>query len=148
TADHMKAAREMLRVCRSSGKIGLANWTPEGFIGQLFRVISQYMPPPAGVKSPAMWGTRAYLHDLFGADASASDIPHRTLMFRYRSTQHWIDVFSTYYGPVLKTLAAVPDEKRASMLADVEALIARLNVAKDGTMIVPAEYLEVIVVKR
>lgn len=148
TADHAKAAAEMLRVCKSGGKIGMANWTPEGFIGQIFKIIGKYMPPPAGAKSPAMWGTRAHMHDLFGAQSSSVDTQARNFVFRYRSAQHWIEVFKTYYGPILKTLAALPEDKRASMLADITALIDRMNIAKDGTMVVPAEYLEVVAVKR
>jgi SAM-dependent methyltransferase len=148
TPDHQKAAAEMLRVCKSGGKIGLANWTPGGFIGQLFKIIGKYAPPPAGVKSPALWGTPAHIHDLFGAQAASIDTPARHFVFRYRSAQHWIDVFKTYYGPVLKTLGALPADKQAAMLADITALIDSLNVAKDGTMVVPGEYLEVVIVKR
>jgi SAM-dependent methyltransferase len=148
TPDQAKAASEMMRVCRPGGKIGLANWTPEGFIGQLFKVIGKYMPPPAGVKSPLLWGTPAHLRELFGAGAASIAAPPRDFMFRYRSAQHWIDVFKTYYGPVHKAVAALPADAQASMLADIAALIGRMNLAKDGTMVVPGEYLEVVIVKR
>ena len=148
TPNQAKAASELLRVCKSGGKIGLANWTPEGFIGQIFKVIGKYLPPPAGVKSPALWGTRAHLHDLFGAQATAVDTHARNFVFRYRSAQHWIDVFKTYYGPVLKALAALPEDGQKSMLRDIEMLISRMNTARDGTMVVPSEYLEVVILKR
>jgi len=148
TANHEKAAAELLRVCRAGGKIGMANWTPDGFIGQVFKLIGKHMPPPPGAKSPALWGTQARLDELFKAQASAIEATPRHFMFRYRSAQHWIDVFKTYYGPILKTLAALPAEGQAALLADITALIGRLNIAKDGTMVVPGEYLEIVIVKR
>jgi len=148
TADQDKAATELLRVCKSGGKIGLANWTPDGFIGQVFKLIGKHMPPPTGVKSPALWGTRTRIEELFKEKAVSIEISTRNFMFRYRSAQHWIDVFKTYYGPVLKTLAALPPEGQQSLLADLAALIARLNRVTDGTMVVPGEYLEIVIVKR
>jgi ubiquinone/menaquinone biosynthesis C-methylase UbiE len=148
TANQEQAAAELLRVCKSGGKIGLANWTPDGFIGQVFKIIGKHMPPPAGVKSPALWGTRARIDELFKTQAAAIEISTRNFMFRYRSAQQWIYVFKTYYGPLLKTLAALPAEGQAALLADLEALIARFNRATDGTMVVPGEYLEIVIVKR
>jgi ubiquinone/menaquinone biosynthesis C-methylase UbiE len=148
TPNQDKAASELLRVCKPGGKIGLANWTPDGFIGQIFKLIGKRMPPPAGVKSPALWGTRARLDEMFGPQASSISATPRDFMFRYRSAQHWIDVFKTYYGPVHKTLAALPPDGQQALVSDIEALIGRFNRAKDGTMVVPGEYLEVVIVKR
>ena len=148
TPNQDKAAAEMLRVCKPGGKIGMANWTPDGFIGQVFKAVGKHMPPPAGVRSPILWGTRARLDELFGAQASAIEAPPRDFIFRYRSAQHWIDVFRSYYGPVLKTFAALPADGQAALLADITALIGRFNTAKDGTIVVPGEYLEVVIVKR
>jgi ubiquinone/menaquinone biosynthesis C-methylase UbiE len=148
TPDQDKAAAEMLRVCRPSGKIGLANWTPQGFIGQMFKTLGQYLPPPAGAKSPALWGTRERLAELFGGGATSIKAEPRNFTFRYRSPAHFIDVFTTYYGPMLKAVAALDEDKRKSLLADIEALIGRLNRADDGTMAVPSEYLEVVIVKK
>ena len=148
TPNQEKAATELLRVCKSGGKIGLANWTPDGFIGQVFKLIGKHMPPPAGVKSPALWGTRTRIEELFKEQAASIEISTRNFMFRYRSAEHWIDVFKTYYGPVLKTLAALPPENQELLLADLTALIARLNRVSDGTMVVPGEYLEIVVTKR
>jgi SAM-dependent methyltransferase len=148
TANHAKAASEMLRVCRPGGRIGLANWTPEGFIGQLFKVIGKHLPPPAGVKSPALWGTRAYMTELFGAQASAIRIETRHFIFRYRSPQQWLDVFRTYYGPTLKAFAALPADAQPGLAADLLALVSTFNRATDHTMLVPAEYLEVVVTRR
>ena len=100
TPDQERAAAEMIRVCRPGGKIGLANWTPDGFIGQLFRTIGRHLPPPAGVKSPALWGNEDRINDMFGVRASSIEIERRAFVFRYRSAQHWLDVFKTYYGPL------------------------------------------------
>jgi ubiquinone/menaquinone biosynthesis C-methylase UbiE len=146
TPDQDKAAAEMLRVCRKGGKIGLANWTPQGFIGQVFKVLGQYLPPPAGIKSPALWGTRERLGELFGAAASIRAEP-RNFAFRYRSPEHFLDVFKTYYGPILKAFAALDEAKGNSLRADLLALMAKMNTADDGTMVVPSEYLEVVIVK-
>ena len=148
TPDHEKPAKEMLRVCRSGGKIGLANWTPDGFIGHLFKTIGRFIPPPADMKSPALWGTKAHLSDLFGGEASSINAVPKTFMLRYRSDDHWIDIFKTYYGPVLKAFEALDAEARAALTTDLKALIARSNTAYDGTMVVPSEYLQAVIVKR
>ena len=147
TPNQEKAAAEMLRVCKTGGKIGLANWTPQSFIGQMFKVLGQYLPPPADVKSPALWGTRERLAELFGRGASVKAEP-RDFVFRYRSPDHFIDVFKTYYGPVLKAVSALDDNKRKSLLADLHALIVRLNRAEDGTMVVAGEYLQAVIAKK
>jgi ubiquinone/menaquinone biosynthesis C-methylase UbiE len=148
TPNQDQAAAELLRVCKTGGKIGLANWTPDGFIGQLFKTLGKHMPPPAGVKSPALWGTRARLTELFGAQALSIETLTRNFMFRYRSPQHWMDVFKTYYGPLLKAFAALKPEAQQALHDDIVALIARLNRSGDATMVVPGEYLEVVVTKR
>ena len=145
TPDQPRAAAEMIRVCKSGGKIGLANWTPDGFIGQLFKTIGRHVPPPAGVKSPALWGTRARIEELFGSKASAIDAEPRDFVFRYRSPQHWLDVFRTYYGPLLKAFAGLQPAAQAALASDVIALIARFNRSGDASMVVPSEYLEVVI---
>jgi SAM-dependent methyltransferase len=146
TPDQDKAAAEMLRVCKSGGKIGLANWTPDGFIGQIFKTLGKHLPPPEGVKSPALWGTPDRLSQLFGAGAASIACPQRDFIFRYRSPSHFIDTFRTYYGPVHKAVAALGD-KAGPFLADLEEVIGRFNRARDGTMVVPGSYLEVVIVK-
>ena len=145
TPDQAQAAAELIRVCKSGGKIGLANWTPDGFIGQLFKAIGKYMPPPAGVKSPALWGTRARIEELFGSKASAIETERRNFVFRYRSPQHFLDVFKTYYGPMLKAFAGLQPEAQAALASDVIALIGRFNRSGDASMVVPSEYLEVVI---
>lgn len=148
TPDHARTASEMLRVCRSGGKIGLASWTPDGFIGELFKTIGRHVPPPAGLKSPALWGTRSHLIELFGPASADIAVQTREFTFRYRSPEHWIEVFRTKYGPVLKAYDALDAAGKASLAADLEALIARFNRATDGTMVAPAVYLETVIVKR
>src|SRR5215831_3715252 len=148
TPDQDKAAAELLRVCKRGGKIGLANWTPEGFIGQLFKTIGKHMPPPAGVKSPALWGTGAHITELFGAQTSSIQLERRNFVFRYRSAQHWLDVFKTYYGPVLKTFGALDPQAQAALTDDLFALIKRFDRSGDKTMVVPSEYLQVVVTRR
>jgi SAM-dependent methyltransferase len=148
TPDQVRAAAELARVCRSGGKIGLANWTPEGFIGQLFKTLGKYLPPPAGVRSPALWGTRDHIEALFGAAAATIDAQPVHFVFRYRSPQHWLDVFRSYYGPLLKAFAALDPAAQAALTDDLVALIARFNRASDGSMVVPSEYLQVVVTRR
>lgn len=148
TPNQEKAASELIRVCKSGGKIGLANWTPEGFIGQVFKTIGKHMPPPAGVKSPALWGTRARITEMFGVKAAAISIALRQFNFRYRSAEHLLEVFKTYYGPVLKTFAALPEAGQASLHADLLALVETLNRAGDAGLVIPSEYLEIVITKR
>jgi ubiquinone/menaquinone biosynthesis C-methylase UbiE len=148
TPDQDKAASELLRVCKRGGKIGLANWTPEGFIGQLFKTLGQYLPPPAGTKSPALWGTRPRINEMFATSATSIKAEHRHFTFRYHSPDHFLQIFRSYYGPMLKAFAALDETNRERFSHDLLALIGRLNTATDGTMIVPSEYLEVVVTRR
>ena len=143
TPDQAKAASELARVCRPGGRIGLANWTPDGFIGRLFKVIGGHVPPPAGIKSPALWGTEEHLGALFRGTADvATKRQHFT--FRYRSPKHMVDLFRAVYGPVHKAFAALDAAKAKTMESDILALVGEFNVAKDGTMVVPSAYLEVV----
>jgi len=147
TPNHEKAAKELLRVCRPGGKIGLANWTPESFIGRLFKTIGRYVPPAPGLKSPAMWGSKPHLDALFGAEA-AVNAQSRVFVFRYRSPAHWMEIFRTYYGPVLKAFAAIDEKAQKSLEQDLYALMGEFNIAEDGTLVVPSEYLEAVITKR
>lgn len=144
TPDQERAAAELLRVCKPGGRIGLANWTPEGFVGQMFQTIGRYVPPPAGVRSPALWGTKARLHELFG-EATTLKTSSRDYVFRYRSPVHFIEVFRTWYGPMNRTFAALGPDQQAAFTADLLELIERMNRSGDATMVVPSEYLEVVV---
>jgi SAM-dependent methyltransferase len=148
TPDQDKAAAELVRVSRPGGKIGLANWTPEGFIGQLFRTLGKYLPPPAGAKSPALWGNEARIKEMFGASAASIKAERRNFNFRYRSPEHFLDIFRSYYGPMLKAFAALDAANQQGLKNDLLGLIARMNRADDGTMVVPSEYLEVVITRR
>jgi ubiquinone/menaquinone biosynthesis C-methylase UbiE len=146
TPDQDRAAAELIRVCKHGGKIGLANWTPESFIGQLFKTIGKHVPPPAGAKSPALWGTRPRLAELFETHASI-EAAQRYFVFRYRSPEHWLEIFKTYYGPVLKAFAALPAPSQEALEHDILSLIAQFNRSHDGAMVVPSEYLQVVVTR-
>ena len=148
TPDHTRPAREMLRVVRHGGRIGLANWTPEGFIGQLFKVIGGYIPAPAGLKSPALWGTEPHIAELFGARAADIRTVRRNFNFRYRSAEHWLQVFRNFYGPTLKAFAALDRAGQSALAKDITALLNRCNTAGPASLVVPAEYLEVVITKQ
>jgi ubiquinone/menaquinone biosynthesis C-methylase UbiE len=148
TPQHARPADEMLRVTRSGGRIGLANWTPEGFIGQLFKIIGAYLPPPAGLKSPALWGTEPHLVELFGNQAASIRTERKNFNFRYRSPAHWIQVFRDYYGPTHKAFAALDAAQAADLADDISGLLERLNIGGKQSLVVPGEYLEVVITKR
>lgn len=148
TPHQENAASELLRVCRSSGKIGLANWTPTGFIGNLFRIIGNYVPPPAGLKPASLWGTEERLRELFGDGIASLQTTKRHFIFRYRSASHWLDHFGTYYGPIVTTLAALDATRQEQFSGEVISLLERYNRAKDGTLAVPSEYLEAVAIRR
>lgn len=148
TPDHTRPAREMLRVVRNGGRIGLANWTPEGFIGQLFRVIGGYIPAPAGLKSPALWGTEPHIVELFGAQATKIRTVRKHFNFRYRSAAHWIQIFRDFYGPTHKAFAALDPTGQDALAKDITTLLNQCNAAGTASLVVPAEYLEVVIERK
>jgi hypothetical protein len=143
-----RTAAELLRVTRPGGKIGLVNWTPEGFIGQLFRATGQHVPPPAGLKSPLLWGTEARLRELFGDQVRSLETTRRHFVFRYPSAQHFVAFFRTFYGPTLKAFEALDATGQEALAVTLEALASRLNSADDGTLVIESEYLEAVAVRR
>ncbi len=143
TPDQEKAAAELARVCKPGGRIGLANWTPASFIGQLFKPMGAYLPPAAGVKSPTLWGTEERLRELF-ATGHRVEASRKQFVFRYRSPRHWLDTFRTYYGPMNKAFAALDAGKQAALAEELAGLAAKLN-RGDESMVVESEYLEVVV---
>jgi SAM-dependent methyltransferase len=145
TPSQERAARELARVCKPGGRIGLASWTPESFIGQLFKTIGRYVPPAPGVKPPALWGTKARLEELFAGSAKDIRVTKRDFVFRYRSPMHWVEIFRTYYGPINKTFGALDAAKQADFQRDVLDLIERGNRSHDSSLVLPSEYLEVVI---
>jgi ubiquinone/menaquinone biosynthesis C-methylase UbiE len=148
TPNHAKAAGEMLRVVRKGGRIGMANWTPDSMVGQLFKAIGKQIPPPADVQPPSLWGNAAHLDKLFGAQAMRIDVTKRAFNFRYRSAAHFIDVFRTWYGPVHKAFANLPAEKAAELERDLTFLLNSSNRGGAGSLLVPSDYLEVVITRR
>jgi len=147
TADHDRAAAELLRVCRPGGMIAMANWTPEGFIGQVFRTLGRHLPPPPGARSPALWGSEEAIWRMFGSEAASIRVVPQRFVFRYRSVQHFIDVFRDFYGPVHKAFQAL-GERAPAFEAELRALLETRNAAEDGTLVVPSDYVEVVIVRR
>jgi len=141
-----QAARELRRVCRPGGKIGLANWTPASFVGDLFKAITQYVPPVPGLQSPMLWGDKVHLAALFGSTVTIATV-RRHFVFRYKSPMHLVETFRNYYGPVVTAFAAIDPAARDALAANLFALVDRLNIADDGTLVIPGEYLEVVITK-
>ncbi|MGJ9419084.1 class I SAM-dependent methyltransferase [Massilia sp. CMS3.1] len=146
--DHGRSSGELVRVVREGGRIGLASWTPDSFVGQLFKVIGKAVPPPAGVMSPLLWGTEAYLGELFGDASTDIRTTRRTYTFRYASSSHWLQVFRDFYGPVNKAFGALDSHGQALLEQEILALIDRFNTAGSASSVVPSEYLEAVIVKR
>jgi len=144
TPDQEKAAAEMARVCKQGGRIGLANWTPSSFIGELFKLMGHYLPPPAGVKPPTLWGTEERLRKLFWNQLDSIAVEHKDFVFRYRSSAHWLEVFRTFYGPMQKAFGTLDFAKQESLAADLIALAERFNRANDGSLVAPSQYVEVV----
>jgi ubiquinone/menaquinone biosynthesis C-methylase UbiE len=143
--DQARAASELLRVTRPGGRIGLANWTPDGFIGELFKVVGKFVPPPAGLTPPAAWGTEPRIVELFGPQARNIRTERKQYVFRFASAEHWVEIFRRYYGPVLKAFEALDEAKREALNAALLELLGRYNRAGDASLVVPGDYLEVVI---
>jgi SAM-dependent methyltransferase len=143
-----QTASELMRVVKPGGRIGLVAHTPDGFIGQLFRTNARHVPPPAGLHSPVQWGTEVRLRELFGARLRTMNLEQRLYVFRYRSPEAFVDYWRTFYGPTLKAFEAVGATGGTALERDLIDLIGRFNRATDGTMVVPTEYLEAVIVKQ
>jgi SAM-dependent methyltransferase len=147
TPNQERAAAELVRVCRPGGRIGLANWTPHGFIGQMFKIVGRYVPPPVGVRPPPEWGTPARIGELFGTEVQSIAAQSRHFVFRYRSAEDWVDTFRTYYGPTLKAFAAIDEAAQGAFTRDLLALADEHNTSTTAALRIPSEYLEVVAVK-
>ena len=143
--DQERTASEMIRVVKPGGRIGLANWTPQGFLGRLFDVIGSFVPPPAGIRSPLAWGTETRLVELFGPHATDIRAVRKDYVFRYRSAAHWIEVFRSYYGPTFKAFAALDEPGQRDLHAALKDLLDRENRSAGQALVIPGEYLEVVV---
>ena len=146
--DHAKTATELLRVCRPGGTIALASWTPDGFIGEMFRTIGGHVPPPAGLRSPLLWGTEAHLRELFGDGIASLEVAERTFTFRYRSAEDFVEFFRLWYGPTLKAFAALEGTARDALEDDLVALARRFDRLGSDATAIPATYTETVVVTR
>jgi len=146
--DQAQVAKELIRVCKPVGKIGLSNWTPDSFIGELFKVIGKFIAPPPGISSPALWGSEAFIHAHFSSDTESIAMTEREFHFVYQSPQHWLDVFRRFYGPTHKAFEAFDENKQRELAGEILELIGRFNQAQDGTMRVPSTYLEVVAVRK
>jgi SAM-dependent methyltransferase len=146
--DHDKCAAEMLRVVKPGGRIALANWTPASLVGQVFKTLGKHVAPPAGVRSPALWGTEEHLRALFGRGASSIQVTERRFNFRYRSAAHFVDVFRAWYGPVHKAFASLPADRAAALESDLAAVIESANKGGSRSLVAPSEYLEVVITRR
>ena len=144
--NHQRVADELMRVCKPGGRIGLANWTPAGFLGQLLRLVGTYVPPAPGLQSPLLWGTDSHVRELFPGAAAIEHTP-RMFAFRYKSAEHWLDVFRTFYGPTYTAFQALDSARQAALAADIVSLLHSLNVGDGNGLVVPAEYLETVITK-
>ncbi len=145
--DHVRSASELLRVCKPGGKIGLCNWTPDCLIGQMFKLMSGFVPPPAGITSPLAWGTKPHLDELFGASASRIEIQRKQFVFRYRSAEHWLEVFRTSYGPTLKAFETLTPARQAELSHALIAFMQAANRSGDATLVVPSDYAEIVITR-
>ena len=145
--DHPRAAQELARVCRPGGKIALASWTPEGVLGESFRVMSKYVAPPPGLEPAVSWGSEPHLRRLFGEQAAEFRCARRDFTFRYRSFEHWLDLFRTYYGPVNRAFAALDAQKQAALASELREMLASRNRSGDSTLVYPGEYLEALITR-
>jgi SAM-dependent methyltransferase len=146
--DHAQTAAELLRVCRPGGTIALASWTPDGFIGELFRTVAKHVPPPAGVQSPMLWGTEAHLRELFGEGITSLEVTERTFTFRFLSAEEFVTFFRLWYGPTLKAFAALNDVAGDALERDLVELVQRSDRLGADATAVPATYTEAVAIRR
>ena len=147
TADHAKAASELVRVCRPGGTIGMVNWTPAGFVGDMFRTIAKHVPPPPEAKPPGLWGTEDYLKQILG-DGVDLRIETGAISMRFLSPEHYADFFVENYGPTHKAFESLPNQDRPALQDDLVDLAARSNRARDGTAVCDFEYIVATATKR
>jgi ubiquinone/menaquinone biosynthesis C-methylase UbiE len=146
--DQARAASELVRVCKPGGKIALASWTPEGFIGDLLRTVARYVAPPKVAPSPVRWGSELGIAELFGDATIVQRATRKMFVFRYQSAAHFVDIFRRFYGPTHKAFEALDADKQRALEVELTALAAGQNKSRGGALAVPAEYLEIVLHKR
>ena len=146
--DQEKVAEELLRICRPEVKIGLANWTPDGFVGNMFRTVGKHVPPPPGIKPPPLWGTEERLEELLGEGVASLRVTHRSYMFRYSSAKHFVEYFRSYYGPTLTAFESLDPHGQEALAEELDELLEHWNISGNATIIVPYDYSEVVAVRR
>ena len=145
--DQEQAAAELLRVCRPGGRIGMANWTPESFIGEVFRLLGRYVAPPAGLKPPSRWGDRAWLEATFGPASDVLSFEVKHFVFRYASALEFLEELRRFYGPIHKAFGALDADAQKALEQELLAAMARFNTATDGTLRLPSAYAEIVLAK-
>jgi ubiquinone/menaquinone biosynthesis C-methylase UbiE len=145
--DHRQAARELTRVCRPGGRIGLATWIPDGFVGEMLRIVAGHVPPAAGVSSPLLWGSEEYLRELFGDRVAELACTERTFTYRFRSAESFVDHFRTYYGPTAKAFETVGEAGADALAADLVELVRRYTGTGTGPITIPAVWLEAVAIR-
>ncbi|TKG72786.1 class I SAM-dependent methyltransferase [Prauserella endophytica] len=148
TADHQKAADELVRVCRPGGRIGLANWTPTGFVGELLKTVTRHVPPPPGALPPTRWGTEEAVTELLGGRVTDLTFTTASARQRFPSADFFADFFLTHYGPTYAAAQRLDEQGRATFRADLVDLGNRANVASDGTVAADWEYRVAVAAKR
>jgi ubiquinone/menaquinone biosynthesis C-methylase UbiE len=146
--NQQKAADELVRVCRPGGRIALANWTRDGFVGNQFRLTSRFVPPPPSLEPPTLWGSEEHVRELFRDRVTSLVSTRREFVFRYRSASHWLSTFRTFYGPTKRAFEALDEERQQEYERELRDLLARFNCSGDGSLVVPGEYLEIVGTKR
>jgi hypothetical protein len=139
-----RAASELLRVCRPGGRIAMANWTAEGWVGEMFRAVGRHVPPPAGVRPATRWGSEEGLRELFGDRVSELQITRQIFVWRFESAQQYLDLFRTYYGPIVKAFESLDEAGRQALADGLLEACGRFAQPRNGTILVPAEYMEVV----
>ncbi len=147
--DHEKAASELVRVTKPGGTIAIVAWTPDGFLGELFRTTAKHVPPPAGVQSPLLWGTEAHLRELFGDSVASLEVEERTFTYRFRTAEDFVTLFRTWYGPTLKAFEALDEDGKKALEADLVELVNSYDRLDDPDAIaIPAAYIEAVAITR
>ena len=144
--DQERTAAELLRVCRPGGRIGMVNWTPDSYVGELFRAIGRQLPPPPGLRPPVLWGSEERLRELFGPEVRIS-APQRSFLWRFPSAEHQAEFFGSFYGPTNKALATLAPDGAAALKADMVEIARRFDVSDDDTLVLRMDYLEAVIHK-